>query len=70
MKTHRCKQLLDKKDISIRWSNPYSLINRNGVPMYHDEWWIYKVENDYDWDSTYLKPIVTCKYCPFCGEVL
>ena len=70
MKTHRCKQLLDKNDISIRWSNPYHMIKKNGVPVYHDEWWLYKVEDDYDYDVHYMKPVCSINACPFCGEEL
>ena len=57
--SHRCKNLLKHKGISIRY---------DCEPFIHKDkrWYMYKLSYNYD----YMKVISNIEYCPFCGKKL
>ena len=72
IKTHRCEQLLERNktagglNVAIRYGQKY------GRP-YEEEnnkWWLDHIEFDLDWDSTWMSPVCTIIFCPFCGKKL
>lgn len=54
--SHRCKQLLDHRGVSIRYSE--------------DLWILYILRYDFNYGTNYLESISTIEYCPFCGKRL
>jgi len=60
-KTHRCKKLLNSiRKCAIRYFS-----NKEDPG-----WYIFVLENDFDWDSVWLSCIAKIEHCPFCGEEL
>lgn len=55
-KTHRCKELLEKR-MSIRFCPAKG-------------WQLNNPSYDFDYASWYLEPIAIIKFCPFCGQEL
>ena len=64
--THRCEGSL-KNEMSIRFTTQY-----NSLEISDDfvTWRLFRLETDYDYNSTYLSHVSEIKFCPFCGKEL
>lgn len=81
LKTHRCKELLDKnnnykygKEISIYYG--YDYLNSPNNEELHKKnkdlkgWWLQHLVWDSEYDSTYMSTVCLVDYCPRCGAKL
>lgn len=72
IKTHRCEQLLERNknanglNVAIRYGQKHDRPYEDESPT----WWLDHLEFDLDWDSTWMSPVCTIFYCPFCGKNL
>lgn len=67
--THRCVELLEYNNshtpISIRkMQNPTNYFEKL---LEYGNWSLFKLETDYEYDSTRLEKICNITYCPFCS---
>ena len=66
-KSHRCKQLLEYNE------NTYKPCCIRYEPWLYNEsptWILSALENDSEWDSTFMWHTAKIIFCPFCGKEL
>lgn len=72
IKTHRCEKLLKhNKENFDKVRIRYGFRHSSSLPHEKEKkWYLDTIEEDWDYDVTYTKPICAIQYCIFCGENL